>query len=118
PWYVTEETSKSANINHGFGGKYVYIKPVLTSNAAGAATGFDLAIRDKPYDGPNVAIKNLAEGAGGKYRYLVPKYEAGKPPIRQLWLWRADGQQAPKIGWSLVGNINEGRGGDALYLEW
>lgn len=118
PWYVTEETSKSANINHGFGGRHVYIKPILTANALEAATGFDLAIRDQPYEGPNARIKDLAKGAGGKYRYLVPKREPGKTPIRQLWLWRADGRQAPRLGWEMTGDINKGRGGDYLLLEW
>ncbi|KAF2680996.1 hypothetical protein K458DRAFT_433881 [Lentithecium fluviatile CBS 122367] len=117
PWYVIEEGGESANINEGFGGTFVYIKPILTDNATDAATGFDLLVQDDAYSGPHAGVRDLADGTDGKRRYLVPKQECDKPPMKQLFLWRSDCQQAPRIGWELTSDINEGRG-SPLYLEW
>ncbi|KAM7188800.1 hypothetical protein V8F20_010410 [Naviculisporaceae sp. PSN 640] len=52
---------------------------------------------------------------GGEHRYLVPKQETDKPPIRQLFLWRADGKQAPRIGWSLSPDLNEVEAGMGCF---
>lgn len=98
------------------GSRSVYLVPLLTSNAAEALTGFDLVIQDAASS--NSSWKDVAVGAAGPHRYLVAKREACKAPVRQLFLWRADGKTAPRLGWETVGDINRGRGGDALYLEW
>ena len=95
----------------------IYLKPVFTKTASEAITGFDLKVQKDAI--PSLQDMDLADQIGnGAHRYLVLKREPGQPPIRQLFLWRADGKQAPRIGWKLSPDLNKERGGSGLFLEW
>ncbi|KAK4463634.1 hypothetical protein QBC42DRAFT_64119 [Cladorrhinum samala] len=117
PYYITEASGQSANVNEGFGNEGIYLKPVFTKTASEAITGFDLKVQKDAI--PSLQDMDLADQIGnGAHRYLVLKREPGQPPIRQLFLWRADGKQAPRIGWKLSPDLNKERGGSGLFLEW
>ena len=61
----------SDDINHGFGGKYVWMVPRWTIDTNKAATSFDIFIQGDSND----AWKDLAAGAGGDYRYVYSNHD-------------------------------------------
>ena len=74
--------------------------------------------------GGNSSLQDMAKGAGGAYRYL--KQQDGRDaPVRitDVALFRSKKQQFlsvdPSNGWhESTFDINEGRGGDFLYVVW
>lgn len=56
----------SDDINHGFGGKYVWLNPIWGTEADKCATSFDIQIQN----GSKAGGKDLAAGAGGAFRYV------------------------------------------------
>jgi len=98
------------DINKGYGGDYVWLRPIYTYNSSEGANSFHVEIYDhKHYD----KIEDLARGAGGAYRYLVPSHSGNCcDKIRDVWL--SDFQN----GRGFTKDINEGRGGRYLYLNW
>ncbi|KAK6526200.1 hypothetical protein TWF281_011235 [Arthrobotrys megalospora] len=66
---------------------------------------------------------DLAKGAGGKYRYLLPEENIENEYITEVALWRGKLDSAP-YGWKwaydpgVAADINSGRGGDYLYLVY
>ena len=72
----------------------------------------------------NSSLQDMAKGAGGAYRYL--KQQDGRDaPVRitDVALFRSKKQQFlsvdPSNGWhESTFDINEGRGGDFLYVVW
>ncbi|KAG6872773.1 hypothetical protein C0995_006693 [Termitomyces sp. Mi166 len=112
----------SDDINYSFGGKYVWLVPQWTTQVSQALTNFDLVIQgeeDPRYD-------DLAKGAGGDYRYLIPVIRSNQQLfISELTLARSADpmNDLPSIIWSSLpqgatGDINKGREGDYLYLVW
>ncbi|KAG6889610.1 hypothetical protein C0995_016136 [Termitomyces sp. Mi166 len=112
----------SDNINYSFSGKHVWLVPEWTNRISQALTNFDLVVQSQD----DVQYSNLARGAGGDYRYLIPVRQSNqKLFISQLTLarsvkalddlhntiWRGLPQGA-------TGDINKGRRGDFLYLVW
>lgn len=64
--------------------------------------------------------RNLAQGAGGQFRYLKFKFGQGQDRIHTIKLLRL-GQaivDMPEGFTGHSGNINIGRGDDYLYLIW
>ncbi|KAK6352055.1 hypothetical protein TWF718_005204 [Orbilia javanica] len=105
----------SADINHGHKGEYVFIHVERDPHARGM-TDVALFITDSDEgDG------DLAKGAGGKYRYLIPREEISEGYIVEVALWRGHIDSAP-YGWKwayhpyVSADINNGRGGDYLYF--
>ncbi|EKM50341.1 uncharacterized protein PHACADRAFT_105609 [Phanerochaete carnosa HHB-10118-sp] len=114
---VVEVSGGNDDINAGFGGKYVWLRPIYTYNPAEAASRFDLIIQD----GEHLDWPDLAKWAGGKYRFLRAVNDHMSPvKITQLALLR--GGYVEKVdGWGYsekTGDINGGRWGDYLYLVW
>ncbi|KAI9327976.1 hypothetical protein BDR26DRAFT_874636, partial [Obelidium mucronatum] len=124
----------TGDINQGFGGKYVHICLNRTSNPALAITGF--TFHREPAANiplPTSSEQDLAKGAGGDYRYLRAvkqrtgegevqgKGAAAARKVKDVWLWRTkDENDLPPsaMGFDRTTDINEGRGGDYLYLCW
>ena len=97
--------------------RYVWIVPTYTYTAADAATRFDLFIQDKSHPGWD----DLAKGAGGSYRYLVPVPDGNNiTKITGLKLYRSNNAvgafPAPYV--SHTSDINANRGKSFLYLIW
>ena len=72
-------------------------------------------------------LDDLAKGAGGDYRYLIPKAEVHvDKKIRRLALYRKSNGEGPVKSGDIAGrgytdfspDINAGRGGDYLHLIW
>ena len=66
-----------------------------------------------------IAYQDLAKGAGGDYRYLLPISDTGNPnKITSLRLCRSSSAvTSPPDGYSgMSANINSGRDKDFLYL--
>ncbi|KAI4247439.1 MAG: hypothetical protein L6R40_001387 [Gallowayella cf. fulva] len=120
PWdTIREVTGQNEDINSGFGGKYVWLKPIYTNQVSQAITDCRIRIQDDAWSGGT----DLAKGAKGKFRYLQfnkdtnndRKYtdvkllrSAGKP----LSLSEAKGFDF------LTTDINKDRKGDFLYLAF
>lgn len=64
------------------------------------------------------AVYDLAKGAGGDCRWLLPIYDTLKPKLTDAALWRTPGNTTvPPMGWGLISaDLNGGRGGDYLYI--
>ncbi|CAG2111498.1 unnamed protein product [Medioppia subpectinata] len=100
------------DINAGFKGEFVYLRPEYTPIYTQAATGFHVVTADGPlYDKNDPAHWDLAKGTGGKYRYIVTEY-SGHRKVNNVWL----SEQAQ--GERHTSDINSGRGGRYLYLCW
>jgi len=112
PGYLSED------INKGFGGEYVWLKPIRTNDSSRAASAFRFyktPTRNDDYD-------DLAKGTGGEYRYLE-RVQDGKQYITSIELISIEKLTAGILqeyfgrdGWT--SNLNEGRGGRVLYLGW
>ncbi|RDW65891.1 uncharacterized protein DSM5745_09630 [Aspergillus mulundensis] len=107
----------SADINAGFGGDFVWLIPTYGS-AATAASSIRIIIQGDA----DSAYYDLAKGAGGDYRYLRLERDGGAKISEVKLLRRGDGVDfaaVQALGFQGVsGDINEGRGGDFLYLVW
>ena len=90
---------------------YAYIGPTFTAIDTEAATSFRLLIRNNPISG----LKDLADGMGGKYRYIEKVTELNQQKITSVHITDS------KTNTGFDGcsdNINEGRGGKDLFLCW
>ena len=104
-----------SDINEGlhslFHNWYAYIGPTFTAIGTEAATSFRLLIQDNSISG----LKDLADGMGGKYRYLEKVSEPNKQKIISIHLTDSN----TNTGYDgCTENINEGRGGKDLFLCW
>ncbi|KAJ3547348.1 hypothetical protein NM688_g5410 [Phlebia brevispora] len=105
------------DINMNFGGSYVWVTPQYSNYSSDACTSFKVDIQGSPMPG----YKDLAKGAGGDYRYLIPvKDSAASWKIMDLALLRSStAVSSPPSPYSgMTSDINQGRGGDFLYLVW
>ncbi|KAL4908315.1 hypothetical protein BDW74DRAFT_175005 [Aspergillus multicolor] len=108
----------SADINDRFGGDFVWLVPIYTSNAGSAVSNIRVIIQGDPDSG----YYDLAKGAGGDYRYLRMERDGGSK-ITEVKLLRRDDEAdfatVQALGFQgLSSDINEGRGKDFLYLVW
>ncbi|KAF3904308.1 hypothetical protein ABW20_dc0103210 [Dactylellina cionopaga] len=105
----------SNDLNKGQGGGYVYLRAHYFDRPGRMIKHFDI-VRQSDSSGES----DLAKGAGGDYRYIRPCYDIADYAVTDVALWRCDDKQwnAPE-GWhEKSADINEGRGGDYLYLIW
>ncbi|GJE88313.1 hypothetical protein PsYK624_043960 [Phanerochaete sordida] len=117
PVRVAEVHGGNEDINGGFGGKYVWLRPVYTLDPAAAASRFDLVVQD----GAHAAWPDLAKGAGGQFRYLRAVRDGmAHAKMTHLTLFRGGFlERVDQWGWvGKTGDINGGRKGDFLYLAW
>mmetsp|Transcript_26962 Transcript_26962/g.29398 ORF Transcript_26962/g.29398 Transcript_26962/m.29398 type:complete len:302 (-) Transcript_26962:68-973(-) len=116
PSSVQEVSGQSNDINKGFGGKYVWLQVVWTKELSDAATGF-LFIKQS---GEDKRYQDLAKGAGGDYRYLIPLAQPNYNfRLREVKLFRGDKEITQFPGYDgHTTDINAGRGGTYLYLAW
>lgn len=106
--FSTDRHTLPQDINKGYQGSYVYLKPIFTTNRNEAATKFKLKIGIF-----SLPHRDLAKGAGGAYRYLLPVNDiAVNKKITRIWL--SENQE----GDGYTSDINKNRGGRFLYLNW
>lgn len=120
----TSVGSEFADDTFFFRGRFVYLKPVYTKDSTQAATFFDLVIQDSS----NAAYSDLAKGAGGAFRFLIPVYNAreNKKIVGATLFRSTDASTKPKPSaliqtWGYNDStidINKDRKGDYLYLVW
>ncbi|KAI9933968.1 hypothetical protein ASPWEDRAFT_168245 [Aspergillus wentii DTO 134E9] len=118
---VEEINMNYADINRGFGGSFVWLRPNYTNSPSHAATYFRLITDHNSSE----EYTDLAHGAGHMYRYFIPIPNAHvKQKIIQVALLR---KQGSAVGIDDVKgrgfddfspDINRGRGGDYLHLVW
>merc|ERR1740121_920128 len=109
PGYLPEDTNKG----FGFWSKYVYVKPRMERSASGCA-GFEFRRYSNSVSHAR-ATGDLAEGAGGRYRYIVPVGDV--PPeyaVKRVWWQEGRGNNHGNC----TEDINVGRGGRYLYFCW
>ncbi|KXJ92488.1 hypothetical protein Micbo1qcDRAFT_204461 [Microdochium bolleyi] len=114
---VNELTGGNADINGGHGGDYVWLKVHKATKPSELVSSIWTVHRESHIAG----MSDLANGAGGMFRYLhmvhdmtVNKY------VTDIALWR-DGSHHDEVphGWDgKTSDINDGRGGDFMYLVW
>ncbi|EFY89489.1 subtilisin-like protease [Metarhizium acridum CQMa 102] len=118
---VIEVHHQPEDINHNFGGEFVWLIPLYTTRRDEACTSFTVII------GSSVSgLKDLSKGAGGENRYLKCEKKMSDEKIRRLALHRGSESLDDFLSDTRHGfvgkttNINEGRGGsdDAVYLLW
>jgi Ricin-type beta-trefoil lectin domain-like len=91
--------------------------PSYTSAPSAACTNFDIWIQSKAND----ELLNLAAGAGGEHRYLIPVVSPeNTDKATEIGLLRSSAAVlGPPESYSRISrNINEARGGDYLYVIW
>lgn len=106
PGYLSENTNK------GYGGRKNYVKPVYGPESH-ACTGFKFVRNEKDiYNSlPAHSTGDLAKGAGGDYRYIIPVFNAG-PRVKSVYWTEVE------IPSRCTGDVNKGRGGRDLFLCW
>ncbi|KAH8927825.1 hypothetical protein BT69DRAFT_1277677 [Atractiella rhizophila] len=116
---VTELSGQSADINDGFGGSFVWVHPILTTDRSQAITGIKLHILKAEISGWGENVGQGRGSGGYNYRYLETVREEGKPPITGLSFLRSDkAASCPPHFKDYTGDINDKRGGSFLYLCW
>ncbi|PLB44202.1 hypothetical protein P170DRAFT_392296 [Aspergillus steynii IBT 23096] len=109
-----------ADVNKGYGGDYVWLVPVWTTQVEDAASNVQVVIQESEEEGHD----DLASGAGGDYRYLLPQpQENNSNKITDVQLYRSeDSLSSDALGdmgfQGMSSDINKDRDGDYLYLLW
>ncbi|TBU39219.1 hypothetical protein BD309DRAFT_452434 [Dichomitus squalens] len=117
PERVLAQHGESDDINYQYGGKYVWLVPQYTTNPHQAATRFDIVIQEHGDPAPN----DLAKGAGGDFRYLIPRKDiTAQRKVVQVVLCHQDHELfGTPEGWDRCTiDINKIRGKTYLYLLW
>jgi len=118
---IQESHGYSADINKGYGGKFVWLRAVWAHDVAQGVTGIELNVQEEK----NASYQDLAAGAGGKFRYLkMLRDPQSKQRITEVALWR----RIEKSGGELhppadkfrfrSDDLNVQRGGDDLFVVW
>ncbi|RGP81410.1 hypothetical protein FLONG3_555 [Fusarium longipes] len=114
---VSEIFGRSADINKGQGGEYVWLKVHYATKPIDLVSNIWFERCDRKIEG----LDDLAKGAGGQYRYLHIKNDMSQPRyVTEVALFRDDSRHdgVPE-GWDgMTTDINAGRKGDFLYLLW
>ncbi|ORY49781.1 hypothetical protein BCR33DRAFT_847065 [Rhizoclosmatium globosum] len=111
---IKEMDEWSNDINKGFGGAYVSLEPIWTSNACEGCTGIRVWRSKNAQSG----YTDMAKGTGGDYRYIEVTRSPG-PKIVEIRLWRTSRGSKPSVsGYKYCDDLNQGRGGDDLYSDW
>ncbi|OXA54418.1 Beta-D-xylosidase 3 [Folsomia candida] len=116
PDNIAEVTGKTADINAGFGGDYVWLVPEWSSRLDEGVTSLRIDVQEKE----DQVSKNLAKGAGGLFRYLrVIRDISHKEKIIEVALVRKDNEIVADSYWEeCTQDINKYRMKDYLYLCW
>ncbi|PLB45807.1 hypothetical protein P170DRAFT_252922 [Aspergillus steynii IBT 23096] len=110
--------ANNGDINAGYGGEFVWLVPKWSFESDNAVSNIRILIQGDS-DGN---YKDLAKGAGGKFRYLRLERD-GHDKITDVRLLRRDDE----VKWETVkslgfdgftNDINDGRGKSFLYLVW
>lgn len=118
---IAANDGRSSDMNSGCGGKYVYCVPEWTTNVDSAASSIEFVKTGSK----NASLSDLAEGAGGDYRYIT--LTRGNDVITEIGLLRAsdsEGEQEmteaeTQAGWRMTPDLNKGRNGsDYLYFKY
>jgi hypothetical protein len=115
-----EKRSNDLNDGHlgmGILTKSCWLVPEYTSDSSQAATGFHVLVQDKKDE----RYVDIGQGTGGSYRYVIPLHEPNKPKCTDVKLFRTSDKALTPVAQGFTGfsrDINEGRGGDYLYLAW
>ncbi|KAJ5538204.1 hypothetical protein N7494_007683 [Penicillium frequentans] len=107
-----------ADINGGFGGKFVWLTATFHDNEPSALSQIAIDIQDAQDNDRS----DLASGTGGQFRYLTWRTD-GDRKITNVQLLRRKDQVSSDtlhgLGFQGMSNdINGGRGGDFLHLVW
>ncbi|KAI0426566.1 hypothetical protein F5Y09DRAFT_345596 [Xylaria sp. FL1042] len=120
---VRESSGWNDDMNYQMKGDYVWLVPKYTFNADEACTSFEFRLQKDRAEGG----KDLASGAGGEYRYLVPIRDRREmKKIKKLALIRQNNFDGPttltaRLGKHWAGanfDINKNRGGTWLWFAW
>ncbi|XP_035701757.1 uncharacterized protein LOC118433684 [Folsomia candida] len=116
PNNIAEVTGKTADINAGFGGDYVWLVPEWSSRLDEGVTSLRIDVQEKE----DKVSKNLAKGAGGLFRYLrVIRDISHKEKIIEVALLRTANEIVGDSYWEeCTQDINKYRMKDYLYLCW
>ncbi|KAH6891474.1 hypothetical protein B0T10DRAFT_485368 [Thelonectria olida] len=115
---LNELNNLSADVNKGFGGKYVWLRIHRAPKPSMIVNQFWVDVRENSIGGRD---DDLAKGAGGDYRYLQWSNDMDvEHYVTEVALWRTtSAENRPPMGWEgKTEDINRGRGGDYLYLIW
>ena len=97
--------------------RYVWLVPQYTTDPSAAVVGFEVVIQENE----DKSLSDLAKGAGGDYRYLLPiKDVTQQRKVTAVALVRTgNAADMPPPGWDgATIDINKGRGKTYLYLVW
>ncbi len=97
--------------------RYVWLVPEYTNDPNIAASAFEVSVQTIAQSG----YDDLAKGAGGDFRYLIPQCNTqARAKIREIELLRsAEVIVTPPVGWDgMTKNINIGRQKTFLYVLW
>ncbi|CAL8128939.1 unnamed protein product [Orchesella dallaii] len=116
---ISEVNGKNPDINGGYGGSYVWLVAHWTTKLEFPASGIHIAIQRRE----NEYYNDLAQGAGGYYRYIkMQRNSYATDVITEISLYRTSQKEDdPRNGgrWQFKSeDINSKRGGDYLYLVW
>ena len=115
---IHELNGQNPDVNHQFGGKYVWLVPEYTTDPNAAATSFNVSIQRIA----DLSMDDVAKGAhGGKYRYIEAAHNSRTShKIKEVLLLRSEGTVASvPAGWAgMSKDINEDRGRTCLHLVW
>jgi len=118
---IQEARGLNADINSGYGGDFVWLKPIWTDDVTKAVTSIEFVKQKEA----NSEYKDLAKGAGGDYRYLkLLRDPQSKARITEAGLWRqlnkTEGPRyPPKETYQFVTkDLNMDREGDYLFVCW
>ncbi|CAL8128940.1 unnamed protein product [Orchesella dallaii] len=116
---ISELKGENPNINGGYGGSYVWLIPIWTTRLEDAASGIQIVIQDKE----NENYKDLAQGAGGAYRYIkIQTNSYAIDLITEIGMYRTSQEKDDPCNggrWQFkTEDINSKRGKDNLYLVW
>ncbi|KAF4441395.1 hypothetical protein FACUT_2703 [Fusarium acutatum] len=112
----------SPDCNNGLGEDYTYVVKSYTPDPSQAITGLSI---DITANGDHPELGDMANGAGGDYRYVITSRDLNLPTrIGDVQLWRSQDDSVSlsdvaSFGWDGIStDINHGRSGAYLYLVW
>lgn len=120
--FIEEVEGRSNDLNAGFGGSYIYLQSLWTTNKSEAISSMTFIRCNSPLalgivDTPDLLLQ---EDKAGDFRYL--RFErSGDHRITSIKLWRTSNAASHPLnrGWKAsTSDLNDHRGHDFLYLCW